>query len=97
MVTVNPLPDFTLSKPVACPGTTEDVTVSIVANAVAGTSQLSVDGGAFGAFVSPITGLSVATHTVVLRNVNGCQATRSITVNAPPAKVCLPVSVIRTN
>lgn len=96
-ITVNPLPDFTLTKPVACPGSSEEVNVTIVANAAIPTSQLSIDGGAFSVFVSPITGLSVTTHTVTLKNGDGCQTTKNITISQPPAKICLPVIVTRSN
>lgn len=70
VVTVNPLPDFTLSKPVACPGTSEEVNITGLTNANTATAELKLDAGAYAAYPSPatVTGLSVGSHTRSLLN-----------------------------
>ena len=98
VVTVNPLPDFTLSKPVACPGTSEEVNITGLTNANAATAQLKLDAGAYAAYPNPaiITGLSVGSHTFTIQNENGCETAKSITISPVPARICLPVTVTRS-
>lgn len=96
-IIVNPLPDFTLSKPVACPGTSEDVNISGLTNANTATAQLKLDAGTYAAYPSPatVTGLSVGSHTFTIKNENGCETAKSITISPVPARICLPVTVTR--
>ena len=98
VVTVNPLPDFTLSKPVACPGTSEEVNITGLTNANTATAELKLDAGAYAAYPSPatVTGLSVGSHTFTVKNGNGCETAKSITISPVPARICLPVTVIRS-
>lgn len=98
VVTVNPLPDFTLSKPVACPGTSEEVNITSLTNANAATAQLKLDAGTYAAYPSPATvaGLSVGSHTFSVKNENGCETAKSITISPVPARICLPVTVTRS-
>lgn len=95
-VTVNPLPDFTLTKPAACPGNTESVTIGSLVN-VTTSDLVSIDGGTDGAYPGggTITGLSVGTHTVALKNSNGCITTKSITINAVSPNTCIPIVVTK--
>lgn len=97
VVTVNPLPDFTLTKPVACPGTSEDVNITNLINATAAISQLKLDAGTYSLYPNPavITGLLVGNHTFTVKNENGCESTKNITISPVPARVCLPVTVTR--
>jgi large repetitive protein len=97
-ITVNPKPDFTLVKPTACPGTSEEVNITALTNAVAATSQYKIDAGAFAAYPSPatLTGLSVGSRTVTVRNAEGCETAKSVTINSVPARVCIPVTVTRS-
>jgi hypothetical protein len=99
LVTVNPKPNFTLAKPVACPGTSEDVVIMNLTGAVAATSTYKVDAGVYAAYPSPanITGLSVGNHTITVKNTEGCETAKPITINAVAPKICLPVTVTRIN
>ena len=98
VVTVNPLPDFTLSKPVACPGTSEEVNITGLTNANTATAELKLDVGAYAAYPSPaiVMGLSVGSHTFTIKNENGCETAKSITISPVAAPVCLPVTVTRS-
>ena len=98
VVTVNPLPDFTLSKPIACPGTSEDVNITNLTNAVAASSELKIDAGAYAAYPSPATvfGLSVGNHTFTIKNENGCETAKNISISPIIARICLPVTVTRS-
>ncbi len=99
VVTVNMNPDFTLSKPIACPGTSEEVNVSNLTNAISATAQLKIDIGSFVAYPSPATlfGLSVGSHTITVSNTDGCETAKNITISSVPTKICLPVVVTRSN
>lgn len=99
VVTVNSNPDFTLSKPVACPGTTEEVNIINLTNAIEATALLKIDIGSFAAYPSPPTllGLSVGSHMMTVRNTDGCETAKSITISNIPANICLPVVVTRSN
>ena len=99
VVTVNPLPDFILTIPIACPGTTAEVNITGLTNAVAATAQLKIDAGAYTAYPNPaiLTGLSVGSHTIIVKNTNGCERAKSINVSPVPAVLCLPVGVVRSN
>jgi hypothetical protein len=99
VVTVNSNPDFTLSKPVACPGTTEEVNIINLTNAIEATALLKIDAGSFVAYPSPATilSLSVGNHTFTVRNTDGCETEKSIAINSIPANICLPVVVTRSN
>ena len=93
----NPVPNFTLSKSVPCPGTLEDVNISNLVNAVSTTSTLSIDGGAFAAFPNQpiITGLSVGLHNITVRNINGCSATKPITISPAMSPTCIQITITR--
>jgi hypothetical protein len=97
VVTVNPKPDFTLVKPTACPGTSEEVNITNLTNALVASAQYKIDAGAYAAYPSPatLTGLTVGNHTITVKNVEGCETGKGITINAVPAKICLPVTVTR--
>ena len=97
VVTVNPKPDFTLVKPTACPGTSEEVNITNLTNALVVSAQYKIDAGAYAAYPSPatLTGLTVGNHTITVKNVEGCETGKSVTINAVPAKICLPVTVTR--
>ncbi len=97
VVTVNPNPDFTLSKSPACPGTSEEVHISGLTNAIPATAQLRIDAGSYGVYPSPATlmGLSVGNHTLRVRNTNGCETAKNISISRLPANICLPVTVVR--
>lgn len=99
VVTVNQNPDFTLSKPVACPGTTEEVNIINLTNALETTALLKIDLGSFNPYPIPATtlGLAVGSHTFTVRNTDGCDTAKSITINSIPANICLPVVVTRSN
>lgn len=98
VVTVNPLPDFTLSKPVACPGTSEDVNITGLTNANSALSQLKIDAGIYATYPNPamVTGLSVGSHTFSIKNENGCETTKSISISPVVSPICLPVTVTRS-
>ncbi len=55
-----------------------------------GTLQVQIDGGSYSPQTSPYTfiGLSAGSHTVYLRDANGCTTSQSITVNQPTALSC---------
>ena len=95
-ITVNPLPDFTLTKPAACPGSTESVVIGGLVN-VTTSDLVAVDGGAYGAYPGggTISGLSIAAHTITLKNTNGCSTTKSVTINAAAAATCIPVAITK--
>ena len=97
VITMNPLPDFTLTKPAACPGSSEDVNITALTNAVPATSQLKIDAGAYAAYPSPatVTGLSVGSHTLTVKNANGCETAKNVTISSIVPVVCLPVTVVR--
>lgn len=99
VVTVNSLPDFTLSKPVACPGSSEEVNITGLINAVPATAQLKIDAGSYSTYPNPatLTGLSVGSHTVAIKNAEGCATAKNITINAIKQNICLPVSVTRSH
>lgn len=99
VVTVNQNPDFTLVKPVACPGTTEEVNITNLTNAIPATAQLKIDAGIYGPYPSPPTllGLPPGSHTITVSNSDGCETGKSITINSIPANICLPVLVTRSN
>lgn len=99
VVTVKPVPDFTLSKSVACPGTTQDVNITGLTNAIPATALLKIDAGSFTAYPSPATllGLSVGNHTLTVRNTDGCDTAKNVTLSRLPANICLPVVVSRSN
>lgn len=95
-ITVNPTPDFTLTKPAACPGSTESVVIGGLVN-VTTSDLVAVDGGAYGAYPGggTISGLSIAAHTIALKNTNGCSTTKSVTINAAAAATCIPVAITK--
>ena len=95
-VIVNPLPDFTLTKPATCPGNTESVVIGGLVN-VTTSDLVSVDGGTYGAYPGggTISGLSVGAHTIALKNSNGCITTKSVTINAVVPNTCIPVLITK--
>jgi uncharacterized repeat protein (TIGR01451 family) len=97
VVTVNGTPDFTLTKPVACPGTGEDVVVTGLTNSVVATTEFKINAGAFRQYPNTgiITGLTAGNYTITIKNAEGCQATKSVTVNSVKPIICVPVTVTR--
>jgi uncharacterized repeat protein (TIGR01451 family) len=94
-ITVSSFPDFILSKPIACPGTTEDVDITGLINAIAATAQLKINAGSFTTYPSPakVIGLSVGSHTLTVKNASGCETPKNITVFSVKPNICLPVTV----
>jgi hypothetical protein len=94
-VTVSVYPDFTLVKPAACPGTSEDVQIINLTGATASTAMLQVDSSPYIAYPSPavLLGLSTGLHDISVKNVSGCITTKSITINTITSKVCSPISI----
>lgn len=98
-ITVAAFPDFTLSKPLACPGTTEEVNITNLINAIAATAQLKIDAGSYTTYPSPakVTGLSVGNHTLTVKSAEGCETPKSIDILSVKLNICLPVSAVRSN
>ncbi len=95
-VTVNPLPDFTLTVSPACPGNSEDITISSLMN-VTTSDLISVDGGTYGTYPTGgiISGLSVGSHTIALKNSNGCITQKSVTINPIVPNTCIPIVITK--
>ena len=90
-------PDFSLTKPTACPGTTESVVIGSLVNTDATTATVSIDGSTFGVYPGggTISGLSVGMHTIALKNSNGCVTTKSVTINAVNPNNCIPILITK--
>jgi hypothetical protein len=95
VVTVSVYPDFTLVKPTACPGTSEEVQITNLVGASTLTAMLQVDSNPYVAYPDPavLTGLSVGLHDISVKNAAGCIATKSISINPATIKICSPVSI----
>ena len=97
-VTVNALPDFTLTHPTICPGDADYVTITGLVNVVAATGSLKIDGGtASSPIPSSITGASVGAHTATVINAAGCETSKGFTINPTVAKVCIPMTITKIN
>jgi hypothetical protein len=97
-VTINPLPDFTLTHPTICPGDADFVQISGLVNVVSATGSLIVDGGsATNPIPSTIAGLSAGNHNATIRSAEGCETTKPFTINPTVEKVCIPVRITRIN
>ena len=92
-----PTPDFTLSKSVPCPGTLEDVNITNLTNAIPATATLSIDGGVYSAYPNPsvLVGLSAGSHTITVRNTNGCSTTKPIIISPMRPPTCVQLTIKR--
>jgi hypothetical protein len=94
-LTINQLPDFTLTKPLVCPGTGEDVHITGLTNAVAATSQVQTNAGTFYTYPSMGISLAAGTHSITVKNAEGCQTSKSILVGSIRPPICLPVMLTK--
>lgn len=96
-ITVLQAPDFTITKPAACPGNSEDIVIGNLVNATSTTATISVDGGIYSAYPSAgtISGLTVGMHTIDLKNSSGCITSKSISINDIIPSNCIPVLITK--
>lgn len=81
------------STALSCPGANNGtISINSVTNGTA-PYQYNIDGGAFGT-ANVFTGLTAGTHTVIIRDANGCQITRTFTLGSGTA---LAATVTATN
>jgi len=69
---------------VSCNGNT-DGTITLTASGGGGTYQYSIDGGTTFQSSGSFASLGAATYSIVVEDVNGCQATGSVTLTEPSA------------
>src|SRR5205823_5242333 len=96
-ITVGQPPALTLTLTkvdVSCNGGSDGSVTATFGGGIA-PYQLKVDGGAFAAATSPatLTGLSSGSHTVVVKDANGCQQTASASTSTPSCGQLTPTNV----
>lgn len=74
--------DLVSSSDVTCFGGS-DGSISIMGSGGTGALEYSIDGGAFSVATS-FAGISAGTHTIVVRDENGCEATLDVIINEAP-------------
>ena len=89
VVTVNAIPNFstTVTNPTACiaPNNSGSVALSLLGGLLPAQVELSVDGGTFGAFATPVSGLAPGAHSFEIRTISsGCTRIRTASVGSPP-------------
>lgn len=89
VVSVNAVPNFSslVTNPTGCiaPNNTGSVALTLLGGLLPAQVQLSVDGGTFGAFTTPVSGLSPGTHSFEIRTISsGCTRLRTASIGSPP-------------
>lgn len=82
------------STPATCGAANGTITIS---TGVGGTAPYtySVDGGAFSATTN-YTGLTAGSHTIIVKDANGCTYTTTVTVAAAPSPTALAVTTVNS-
>jgi trimeric autotransporter adhesin len=101
-VTIVNAPNFTLTQATVCPGEADYVQILSLTNAVVATSQTKVNTGAYFAYPTPANitaakGLIAGSNTIAVKNADGCETAKTVTVTLTPAASCIPLIIEKMN
>ncbi len=94
LVTYYEKPDFSLQSMTTCSPLSD---VKIMNNTAIPISQVKIDNGSFQNYPSSsiLTGLSIGTHSITLKSINGCEVTKTVLLQSKTATICTSVKIVR--